>query len=122
MQAIQYVKLNSTAEIVRANLIVFQAGADTFTGKAQYIQGVLLAPSVTGINTKKVLASCNEVVWYWTFTGIGSRQLPINGVNIFEITDKNRIGKVYVEFNNIAWGIDTGFTIYSPDGTKLPLA
>lgn len=67
-------------------------------------------------------AGCNKVVWYWTFTGIGSKLLPINGINIFEITSKKQIADMYVEFNNIAWGIDTGFTVYSRNGTKLPLA
>ena len=67
-------------------------------------------------------ASCNKVVWYWTFTGIGSKQIPINGINIFEINDQKQIADMYVEFNNIAWGIDTGFTVYSRNGTKLPLA
>ncbi|KIW19501.1 hypothetical protein PV08_00073 [Exophiala spinifera] len=102
----------------------FPAGSDSFSGKAQYIQGVLLAPSVTGINTNMILpAGCTKVVWYWTFTGIGSKQLPVNGINIFDITpDKKQIAATYVEFNSIAWGIDTGYTVYGPDGTKLPLA
>ncbi|KAK6371492.1 hypothetical protein LTS17_008742 [Exophiala oligosperma] len=99
------------------------AGSESFKGKAQYIQGVLLAPSITGINTNMVLpAGCDKVVWHWTFTGIGTRQLPVNGINIFEITAKKQIADMYVEFDNIAWGIDTGITVYSRNGTKLPLA
>ncbi|KAK5467069.1 hypothetical protein LTS15_000039 [Exophiala xenobiotica] len=98
-------------------------GSESFSGKAQYIQGVLLAPSITGINTNMILyASCNKVVWYWTFTGIGTKQIPINGINIFEINEQMQIADMYVEFNNIAWGIDTGFTVFSRNGTKLPLA
>ncbi|KIX03557.1 uncharacterized protein Z518_07110 [Rhinocladiella mackenziei CBS 650.93] len=98
-------------------------GAVTFSGKASYIQGVLLAPSITGIETMKVMvAGCTNVLWYWKFTGIGTKQLPINGFNLFEITPEKQIADMYVEFNNIAWGIDTGLTVYSRNGTELPLA
>jgi hypothetical protein len=96
-------QLNNTLKTVMANPIVSQVGSESFPGKAQYIQGVLLAPSITGINTNMILyASCNKVVWYWTFTGIGTKQIPINGINIFEINEQKQIADMYVEFNSIA--------------------
>ncbi|KIX99590.1 uncharacterized protein Z520_04223 [Fonsecaea multimorphosa CBS 102226] len=98
-------------------------GAVTFSGKTQYIQGVLLAPSITNITTHKTMvAGCTNVLWYWNMAGIGSKQIPVNGFNLFEITAEKQIADMYVEFNNIGWGIDTGFTVYSRNGTKLPLA
>ena len=100
-----------------------QIGAVTFSGKAQYIQGVLLAPSITGITTIKTLvAGCTNVLWYWNMAGIGKATIPVNGFNLFEITPDKQIQDMFVEFNSIGWGIDTGLTVLSRNGTKLPLA
>lgn len=68
-----------------------------------------------------LVAGCTKVFWYWKFTGIGNRQIPINGMNLFDITTDMQIADMFVEFNNIAWGIDTGLTVLSRNGTKLPL-
>ncbi len=65
-------------------------------------------------------AGCTNVLWYWKMY-IGSEKLPIQGFNLMEVVDGQLAGQ-YVEFNNIAWGIDTGFTVLSRNGTKLPLA
>jgi hypothetical protein len=54
--------------------------------------------------------------------GIGSKKIAVNGFNLFEITSDKQIADMYVEFNNIGWGIDTGLTVLSRNGTKLPLA
>ncbi|OCT47364.1 hypothetical protein CLCR_02632 [Cladophialophora carrionii] len=98
-------------------------GAVTFSGKAKYVQGVLLAPSITNITTYKTLvAGCTNVLWYWNMAGIGSKTIPVNGFNLFEITADKQIADMFVEFNNVGWGIDTGFTVLSRNGTKLPLA
>lgn len=91
-------------------------------GKQAYINGVLFAPSLTGAQTLKVLVAGNQIVWYWRFTGVGSRQLPIQGFNLFDINDRKQITAISVEFNSIAWGIDIGYTAADPTGKALPLA
>ncbi|KEF63120.1 uncharacterized protein A1O9_01096 [Exophiala aquamarina CBS 119918] len=97
-------------------------GSVTFSGKQNYINGVLYAPSITDIETIKVMpAGCNNVLWYWQMI-IGSKQIPVKGMNLFEIDDDGKIADMYVEFNNIAWGIDIGFTATNPGGKKLPTA
>lgn len=69
-----------------------------------------------------MVAGCTNVLWYWNMGGIGSKQIPVNGFNLFEITPQKQVADMYVEFNNIGWGIDIGFTAFSRNGTKLPLA
>ncbi|KIV95000.1 hypothetical protein PV10_02709 [Exophiala mesophila] len=100
----------------------FPIGGVTFNGKQSYINGVLYSPSLTGIENLKIApAGNNLVIWYWKFTGIGSKQVPVRGFNLFEINKQKQITSLYVEFNSIAWGIDTGYTTTDPTGKKLPL-
>jgi len=65
-------------------------------------------------------AGCNNVLWYWQMI-IGSRQVPVKGMNLLEIED-GKIADMFVEFNNIGWGIDIGFSCTNPGGQKLPTA
>jgi len=90
-------------------------GTATFVGKDVYIGGVLNSPPVEGITTLEVLvAGCTKVLWYWNFLGIGSGQYEIKGFNLFDITDAGQIAEVHLEFNSIAWGLDTGYQIIFP--------
>lgn len=66
-------------------------------------------------------AGCNNVLWYWQMV-IGSRQAPVKGFNLFEINEDGKVADMFVEFNNIGWGIDIGFTTTNPGGKKLPTA
>jgi len=100
----------------------FPLGSTTTDGKQAYINGVLNAPGLNGAETIKILVSGNNIVWYWRFTAIGSKQVPVQGFNLFEISNKKQITGLYVEFNSIAWGIDTGYTTTDRNGNKLPLA
>ena len=69
-----------------------------------------------------MVAGCTNVLWYWSMGGIGSKKIPVNGFNLFEITPEKQIADMYVEFNNIGWGIDIGFTTYNRSGSQLPTA
>ncbi|KIW37981.1 uncharacterized protein PV06_09958 [Exophiala oligosperma] len=94
-------------------------GTATFVGKQVYIEGVLNAPGVEGINTLEVLvAGCNKILWYWLFTGIGSREYEVKGFNLFTITDVGQIVQVNLEFNSIAWGLDTGYQVIFPSNPQ----
>ncbi|KAJ9601859.1 hypothetical protein H2200_013658 [Cladophialophora chaetospira] len=98
-------------------------GSITTPSKAEYINGVLFAPSLTGITTNKVLvAGCTSILWYWNMAGVGSKQIPVTGFNLIEITPQKQIADMYVEFNNIGWGIDIGFTVTDYTGAQLPTA
>lgn len=99
-----------------------QIGGITFNGKQNYITGVLYSPSLTGIENIKIApAGNNMIIWYWKFTGIGSKQIPVKGFNLFEVNKQKQITALHVEFNSVAWGIDTGYTTTDPTGKKLPL-
>ncbi|KIW52168.1 hypothetical protein PV05_07830 [Exophiala xenobiotica] len=90
-------------------------GTATFVGKQLYIAGVLNSPGVTGINTLEIdVAGCNKILWYWLFTGIGSQQYEIKGFNLFTITPASQIVQVNLEFNSIAWALDTGYQVIFP--------
>ena len=75
---------------------------------------MLGAPGLTGINTLDIITgNCNKIVWYWLFTGVGTKQYEVKGINIFTIND-GQIEQIDVEFNSIAWGLDIGFTVTPP--------
>ena len=54
--------------------------------------------------------------------GVGSKHIPVDGFSLFEVSPAKQIADIFLEFNSIGWGIDTGYTVVSPGGTKLPLA
>lgn len=87
----------------------------TFAGKQLYIGGVLGAPPVEGINTVETLvAGCTKVLWHWNFTAIGSGQYEVKGFNLFDINAANQIELARIEFNSVAWALDTGYNLTFP--------
>ncbi len=74
-----------------------------------------------GINTIEILvAGCTKILWYWNFLGIGSAEYEVKGFNLFTITDVGQISQVNLEFNSIAWGLDTGYQVIPPAGGGAP--
>lgn len=97
-----------------------QVEAVTFRGKQGYINGLLMSEGPSGIETNYVyVANCNNVVWKWLFRGVGSRKYPVSGINIFHLNNRNQIASMDVEFNNIAWGVNIGFTVIDYTGKQL---
>ncbi|KIX95415.1 uncharacterized protein Z520_08932 [Fonsecaea multimorphosa CBS 102226] len=90
-------------------------GTATFVGKDVYIDGTLSSPGLNGITTIEILvAGCTKVLWYWNFLGVGSGQYEVKGFNLFTITDSLQISETHLEFNSIAWGLDTGYQVIFP--------
>lgn len=86
-----------------------------------YIEGVLNAPPVLGVETIEILvAGCTKILWYWVFTGIGSGEYEVKGFNLFTLSDAGQIAQVNLEFNSIAWGLNTGYQIIFPPGGGAP--
>ncbi|KAF2170891.1 hypothetical protein M409DRAFT_18863 [Zasmidium cellare ATCC 36951] len=91
--------------------------------KDAWIQGVTQAPAFSGIKTLEVIVTCDRIVWYWVFTGIGSAKHPAAGFNLFHLKRKGpqlQVEKLFLEFDSIAWGLDTGIQVTYPNGTVLP--
>ncbi|KAK4501554.1 hypothetical protein PRZ48_007363 [Zasmidium cellare] len=91
--------------------------------KNDWIQGVTHAPAFSGIKTLEVIVTCDRIVWYWVFTGIGSAKYPAAGFNLFHLKRKGpqlQVEKLYLEFDSIAWGLDTGIKVTYPNGTTVP--
>jgi len=73
------------------------------------------AQAVEGINTIAVyVADCTSILWQWNFTGIGTGAYEVKGFNLFTLNTAGQIAKAEVEFNSIAWGLDTGYQIVFP--------
>ena len=84
----------------------------TFPSKQAYIEGVLSEPAATDIGTIEVLvAGCSNVLWYWNMQGVGTMAHEVKGFSLFNITSAMQISTTYLEFNNVAWGLDTGFNL-----------
>lgn len=65
-------------------------------------------PPVTGINTLGIyISGCSKVLWQWQFTGVGTAEYPVKGFSLFTLNRKNLVVKTEIEFNSVAWGIDT---------------
>ena len=87
---------------------MLQIGSTTFPSKVDYIATILNAPAPRNITTLKVMiADCTHILWYWRMQ-VGAQLEPVQGFNLMEIDENHKILGQYIEFNNIAWGVDTG--------------
>ncbi|KAI7546429.1 hypothetical protein KC331_g5623 [Hortaea werneckii] len=77
------------------------------TSKAQFISDVLDYGPWPDIHTNDIIFGCNKIVWYWTFPYVGTGEYEVKGFNLFEINSQYQICKTYIEFNSIAWGLDS---------------
>jgi hypothetical protein len=46
-------------------------------------------------------------MWHWLFPNVGSGQYEVKGFNLLTINAKGKIERADIEFNSIAWGLDT---------------
>lgn len=46
-------------------------------------------------------------MWHWLFPQVGSGQYEVKGFNLLTLNDHNQIERADIEFNSIAWGLDT---------------
>ncbi|KAI7247962.1 hypothetical protein KC343_g3467 [Hortaea werneckii] len=77
------------------------------TSKAQFISDVVEDGPYPNIRTNDIIIGCNKIVWYWTAPQVGTGEYEVKGFNLFEINSQYQICKTYLEFNSIAWGLDT---------------
>ncbi|KAI6871326.1 hypothetical protein KC323_g1926 [Hortaea werneckii] len=77
------------------------------TSKAQFISEVFQYGPWPDIHTNDIIFGCNRIVWYWTFPRVGTGKYEVKGFNLFEINSQYQICKTYIEFNSIAWGLDS---------------
>ncbi|KAI6909593.1 hypothetical protein D0869_11382 [Hortaea werneckii] len=84
------------------------------TSKAQFISDVLDYGPWPDIHTNDIIFGCNKIVWYWTFPYVGTGQYEVKGFNLFEINSQYQICKTCIEFNSIAWGLDSNQGLLCP--------
>ncbi|GAB1729758.1 hypothetical protein NU195Hw_g5713t1 [Hortaea werneckii] len=77
------------------------------TSKAQWIDEVLKYGPYPNTRTNDIIIGCNKIVWYWTAPQIGTGKYEVKGFALFEINSQYQICKTYLEFNSIAWGLNT---------------
>ncbi|KAF2861428.1 hypothetical protein K470DRAFT_35519 [Piedraia hortae CBS 480.64] len=83
-------------------------GGYATSSKAEWIAGTLGHPANPDVETLDALpAGCRKIVWHWRFPKVGSNEYPVKGFNLFTINDRGQISEADIEFNSIAWGIDT---------------
>lgn len=64
-------------------------------------------------------------IWEWNIKGVGKATYPVKGIGLFKIVRSGKWGfkvqasQLKLEFNNIAWGLDTGYGWVKQDGTLL---
>jgi len=76
------------------------------TSRTQWYSEVSKYPD-TGIETLDIFHSCDKIAWYWLFPDVGSGQYRVKGSNLFTINKHCKITSASIEFNSIAWGLDT---------------
>jgi hypothetical protein len=90
-----------------------QLGSITFPNKVAYISSILNAPAPRNITTLKIMpAGCTNILWYWMMQ-VGIELAPVQGFNLMEIDENNKLLSQLIEFNSIAWAVDTGESIAS---------
>ncbi len=73
-----------------------------------YIADIINAPAPRNITTLKLMvAECTNILWFWKMQ-IGAQVAPVQGFSLMEIDENHKILSQHLEFNSIAWGIDTG--------------
>lgn len=94
--------------------------------KATYISGAQHAPPTTGIeNLAITVSNCDTIIWEWNMNGVGMATYPVKGFGFFKMVRGSKLGfnlqakELKLEFNNIAWGLDTGYGWVKQDGTLL---
>ncbi|CAK3964052.1 Hypothetical predicted protein [Lecanosticta acicola] len=95
--------------------------------KQSFISNLFKYPAYTGINTIKVLLDCDQLVWHYYYTGIGTKQYPVRGFNNWKLQraydgcpSQIQALDMTLEFDSLAWALDTGYTAYFQNGTKYP--
>ncbi|KAH9826053.1 hypothetical protein Tdes44962_MAKER03836 [Teratosphaeria destructans] len=84
-----------------------QLGGASATSEQEWYEHVTAHPT-QGIITHDILvAGGNNILWYWTFPCVGSRQYQVKGFNLLRIDINQQIYEADIEFNSIAWGADT---------------
>nr|POE75526.1 hypothetical protein CFP56_53638 [Quercus suber] len=102
-------------------LIGLPLGGPSAASKQEYIAGISHAPPSNGIVTLNTwVTGCHSIVWRWQFNGVGSSRYPVSGFNYFDLTAFNQIHRLYVEFDSVAWGLNTGYKFVYPNGTVVP--
>lgn len=62
---------------------------------------------------------------HWNFKGVGSGEYPVKGFNYFKMQQQFSpkvpwvATELQLEFNSIAWGLDTGYGFVLQNGTVL---
>ncbi|KAI7323839.1 hypothetical protein KC315_g8416 [Hortaea werneckii] len=77
------------------------------TSKAQWISQNAEYGPYPNIITNDIIIGCNKIVWYWTSSRIGTGKYEVKGFNLLEINSQYQICKSFLEFNSIAWGLNT---------------
>lgn len=68
-----------------------------------------MTPPLPYIETLGVIATCDQISWRWNATGVGSGELEILGIIVFDVDPINvQIQTVYSEFNTAAFKTDLG--------------
>ncbi|KAF2774121.1 hypothetical protein EJ03DRAFT_322721 [Teratosphaeria nubilosa] len=82
-------------------------GGTSATSEQEWYEHVSAHPT-QGIITHDILvAGGNNILWYWTFPCVGSRQYEVKGFNLLRIDINQQIYEADIEFNSIAWGVNT---------------
>lgn len=73
------------------------------------------------MSTIEVSHNCNEITWRWLASALGEAIHQVKGINVFKVPSplSGQISEDYLEFNSIAWGIDTGYHCQDPKGNQL---
>jgi len=99
-------KSDSILSLISPNSTLGDNAAPATVGRVDWYNGVSKNP-IPVVETHDILLSGKNIVWFWTFNGIGLSKYPVKGFNLFRIDDNFQIYEANIEFNSIAWGIDT---------------
>ena len=56
------------------------------------------------------------ITWQWVDPNFGSGVYEVKGFHLFYVGSNGKLDQTFFEFNTIAGGLDTGYTVIEPDG------
>ena len=81
----------------------------------------MTAQAIPQMTDLDVFHDCTKVSWRWSTSSLGLAKYPVNGINDFEVQNPmtGQLIANHLEFNSIAWGVDTGYKCQFPTGQEI---
>lgn len=76
------------------------------TNREDWYKGAKANP-ISNIKNSEIYAAGPHIIWYFRFGQVGSGQYDVSGFALLRLSKDKKVREADIEFNSIAWGVDT---------------